>query len=172
MFFKKKTNKNIETADLEFGGSNDSLGKFVFVLNIEDVDNELKIILSGYVEGEKGSGVDEELDEAFKEILKESTPIYPDEDDVYEIVFPSYIIYQVRNESYCSWDDYNIRTGNRLYIYEKSKLLDYFKSVTDCCQSNDGDYYPGEWIHYGIDAEDHIIDIISHEKPIIKKISN
>ena len=74
MFFKKKTNKNIETADLEFGGSNGSLGKFVFVLNIEDVDNELKIILSGYVEGEKGSGVDEELDEAFKEILKESTP--------------------------------------------------------------------------------------------------
>ncbi len=89
---------------------------------------------------------------------------------MYEIVFPSYIIYQVRNESYCSWDEYEIRKGNTLYIYEKSKFLDYFKSVTDCCQSDDGDYYPGEWIHYGIGAEDHIIDIISHEKPIIKKI--
>ena len=171
MFFKRKLNKIDETVELEFGGNNDSLGKFAFVLKIEDVDNELKIIFSGCVEGEKGTGVDEELDEAFKEILKESTPIYPNEDDVYEIIFPSYIIYQVRNESYCSWDDYDIRKGNRLYIYEKSKLLDYFKSVTDCCQSNDGDYYPGEWIHYGIGAEDHIIDIISHEKPTIKKIS-
>ncbi len=58
MFFKKKMNKNIETADLEFGGSNDSFGNFAFVLNIEDIDNELKIVLSGYVKGEKGTGVD------------------------------------------------------------------------------------------------------------------
>ena len=171
MFFKKKMNKNIETADLEFGGSNDSLGTFAFVLNIEDIDNELKIVLSGYVKGEKGTGVDEELDEAVKEILKESTAIYPSEDDVYEIIFPSYIIYQVRNESYCSWDDYEIRKGRHLIVFEKSRLLDYFQIVTDSCQTEEGDFYPGEWKHYGVYGEDHIIDIITHENPIIKKIS-
>ena len=171
MFFKKKINNNIETVNLEFGEGNDSLGKFVFVLNIEDVDNELKIILSGCVEGEKGTDIDDESSEALEEILKESTPIYPSEDDVYEIIFPNYIIYQVRNESYCSWDDYEIRKGRRLIIFEKSRLLDHFQTVTDSCQTEDGDFYPGEWKHYGVYGEDHIIDVITHEKPIIKKIS-
>ena len=171
MFFKRNLNKIDETADLEFGGNNDSLGKFAFVLKIEDVDNELKIIFSGCVEGEKGTNIDDDLDENLKQLLKESTPIYPDGDDVYEIVFPNYIIYQVRNESYCSWDDYEIRKGRRLIVFEKSRLLDHFQTVTDACEAGDGDFYPGEWKHYGVHGEDHIIDVITHEKPVIKKIS-
>jgi len=171
MFFKRKLNKIDETVDLEFGGNNDSLGKFAFVLKIENVDNELKIIFSGCVEGERGTNIDDELDENLKQLLKESTPIYPSADDVYEIVFPNYIIYQVRNESYCSWDDYEIRKGRRLIIFEKSRLLDHFQTITDACQAKDGDFYPGEWKHYGIYGEDHIIDVITHEKPVIKKIS-
>ena len=171
MFFKRKLNKIDKTVNLEFGGNNEHLGKFAFVLKIEDVDNELKIIFSGSAEGEKGTNIDDELDENLKQLLKESTPIYPSEDHVYEIVFSNYIIYQVRNESYCSWDDYEIRKGRHLIIFEKSRLLDYFQIVTDSCQTEDGDFYPGEWKHYGVYGEDHIIDIITHENPIIKKIS-
>ena len=44
MFFKRKLNKIDKTVNLEFGGNNEHLGKFAFVLKIEDVDNELKII--------------------------------------------------------------------------------------------------------------------------------
>lgn len=167
MVFKIKKKK--ETANIEFGGSNESLGRYVFLLNIADIDNELRILLSGYVEGEKGNDIDESLDDETKEILKESTPVYPDTDNVYEIIFPNYIIYQIRNESYCSWDDYEVRKGKSLYIYEKSRFLDYFGSVTDCRKYGDGFCFPGEWTHYGIGAENHIVDIISHEKPTIKK---
>ena len=155
-----------ERTPIAFGSDNAFLGNCVFALNIDDSDNELKILISGSYEGEKGSEVDETLDDNIIDILKEAVPVYQDENKLYEIIFPNYIIYQVRNESYCSYDESEIRKGRRLIIFEKSKLLGYFGSVTDC------GLYPDEWKHYGVYTEDHIIDVITCEKPIIKRVSN
>lgn len=36
-----------------------------------------------------------------------------------------YIMHLTRNESYTVWDDYEIRKGSFLVIFEKSRLLDF-----------------------------------------------
>lgn len=51
-----------------------------------------------------------------------------------------------------------------MHIYEKSRLLEHFKVTMD------SGLLPDKWVHYGVSTENHIIDIISHEKPTIKKI--
>lgn len=53
-----------------------------------------------------------------------------------------------------------------MVIYEKSRLLDYYKNVIFDFDSGTADRR-----HYGICTENHIIDVISNEPPSIKKIS-
>lgn len=165
MFFKISAKQEPKAVDLRFGGDNDALGSYSFVLNIRDIDNELGIIISSSVCGKKGTDIAPGTDKKFKKILKKSTPIYPNESDTYEIVFPDYVIYQVRKESYCSWDDYEIRKGKKLIIYEKSRLLDYYRTAVN------EHLFDGECKHYGISAEHHIIDVISFESPVIRRIN-
>lgn len=84
-----------------------------------------------------------------------------------QIEIKSYIMHLTRNESYTVWDDYEIRKGNYLVIFEKSRLIDFY----DLAIAHTEDYsYPGEGIHYGIYTCDHIIDIIADSTPIITKI--
>ena len=169
---KKDSNMDINEKknSVDFGNNNSCIGDFAFVLKIEDKDNELKILFSGACEGEKGSDIDTELNDTIIESLADSFPVYPNPNEIYEITFTAYITYQVRNESYSSYDENEIRSGKWLILFEKSKFLDYFQNVTDCCQFEDNSFYPGEWKHYGVYSENHIIDIISHKKPIIKKL--
>lgn len=167
MFDKILKNENVS---VKFGSENSQLGGYIFVLETEDIDNELKILISGTYLGEKGAGIDEELNEDLKNLMLESYPVYADENKVYEITFSNYITYQVRNESYCSWDDEEICRGNHLLIFEKSKLLEYFLTVTDCGQFENGDFYPAKWQHFGVYSEDHIIDIIACDEPVIRKV--
>lgn len=82
----------------------------------------------------------------------------------------SNILYQVRNELFCSWDGYELRQGKFFIVFEKSRLLDTLPLITDCQIGDDGEAYPGKWKHYGIYCQNHIIDIISHNEPIIKKL--
>lgn len=99
-----------------------------FVLKISDSsDNELRIILATAKTGDKKSlsTGSPKLDD----ILVNSELIEPDKQNVYEIVFSDYIIYQCRNESYTAFDDTEIRSGKYLVIFEKSKLLDYYQNV-------------------------------------------
>ena len=155
-------NDNIKSDKIEFGSSNDSLGEHTFTLKILDDDEKLKIIIANMVKGKIANN--NESNEIISDLLNENIPINFDRDDIYEIVFPRYIIYQVRNESYCSYDDYEIRKGKTLHIYEKSKFIDYLKTTVDHA------LFPDEWKHYGISSDNHSIDIVSHEKPIIKKV--
>ena len=76
-------------------------------------------------------------------------------------------MYQIRDESYCSFDPEEIRHGRYLITFEKSKLLSYLGSVTDAGQLGDGSFYPGKWTHYGIYSQNHVIDVISHIPPVI-----
>lgn len=145
--------------------------KDAFLRKIEENDyNEVKFTVSFSYCSEKPTEADIE-DNVLKTILKNTVPLYPDDNNTYEIVFDHYILYQTRNESYCSRDDYEIRKGDSFILFEKSRLLDMLPQITDCYMSNDGIYYPGEWKHYGIYCLNHIIDIISCNEPIIRKIS-
>ncbi len=155
---------------LKFGSENKECGDFPFIINIDDTDNVLKILFALPKIGEKGSDIDEDTKDEIKELLKEAYPIYPDEKNIYEITFEDYIFYQVRNESYCTYDDYEIGKGRHLIIYEKSRLLDYVSTATICCKLDNGDFFPGEWKHFEVSSENQIIDVITCVEPIIRKI--
>jgi len=156
---------------VKFGGENERLGRFAYAHRIEDVEGTLRVVLTGTYEGEKGTGISEGLRDDVKEALKESCPLLTNEDEAYEIIFPEYIMYQVRTEEYCSWDEYEIRKGHILCIFERSRLLDYREIAVDCCgELASGGYHPGKWTHYGIYSDFQIIDVITHKEPIIKKI--
>lgn len=53
------------------------------------------------------------------------------EPDQWELVFEDYILYQVRNESFCSFRAEEIRTGKYLAVYERSRLLEYLPTAVD-----------------------------------------
>ena len=121
--------------------------------------------------GKKGEWADKtEKNSTLKELFQDATPVYPDVDEVYEITFEDYIINQTRNESYATYDEYEIRKGNPLIIFEKSRLLDLLPQLTACTSCTDGTFYPEKWTHYGIYCENHVIDVISCSQPKIRKV--
>ncbi|MCQ2481919.1 MAG: hypothetical protein MJ153_00315 [Clostridia bacterium] len=80
------------------------------------------------------------------------------------IEFDSYIMHMTRNESYTSWDNYEVRKGNYLVDFTKSRFNDFYDDVIIHTE----DYsYPGRGHHYGIYTCDHIIDVLSNEVPKI-----
>jgi hypothetical protein len=83
-----------------------------------------------------------------------------------QIKINDYIMHLTRNESYTVWDNYEIRKGNYLIIFEKSRLIDFY----DLAIAHTDDYsYPGRGQHFGIYTCNHIIDIISNSTPIIER---
>lgn len=160
---------------LEFGTENKEITENVkgapFVLSIEDNgDNCLKIVIALPKKGRQGEGAEELLvkdNKKLNDLIMNSYPVYEDMDNVFEITFERYIIYQCRNESYTAYDNSEIRKGNYLIIFEKSKLLNYYKDVIF---DYDFDKEKQNRKHYGIYTENHIIDVISNDPPVISKI--
>ena len=149
---------------IAFGQQDAGHAPFLVSLS-EEFDNALRLVISLSYTGEKGQNFDDMGIPALGEILRECRPIYPDENQTYEILFEGYILYQIRNESYCSWDDYEIRKGTYFILFEKSRLLDALPVLTDC-------QFLSGWKHYGIYCQNHIIDVISCYEPEIKNLNN
>ena len=160
----KKASDNM----IRFGCENNYDAPFIRKIE-ENGFNEIKFIVSLSNRGKKKTVSDVENDQ-LGDILSNAIPVYPDNNETYEIIFENYILYQTRNESYCSWDNYEIQKGKSFIIFEKSRLLDVLPQLTDCQKLKDGTYYPGKWKHYGIYCQNHIVDIISCNEPTIKKI--
>lgn len=145
-----------------------------FLLSMTDhPDNELSVIIALPRKGEEGADLDmtlypPEIADGVKDILLKSYPVYEDPEQVYEIYFKDYIIYQCRNESYTCGDSSEIRTGKYLTIYEKSKLLDYYESVLF---DFDDDETKSNRKHYCIGTVNHVIDVISNDPPTISKVN-
>lgn len=127
---------------IEFGGENKEINKKCktapFMLSLEDTpDNVLRIVIAFPMEGEEGADLDnfpEPYKSRVEDILIHSKPAFEDMDRVYEIIFDDYIIYQNRNESYTSWDDYEVRKGSlirqgngKFYV---SAVFGYYRDIT------------------------------------------
>ena len=162
---------------LEFGGENlevnekSSLAPFLLSLS-DDQNLTLKVVIAFPKDGEAGSNLEsfpEDLRGKVEGLLAKSIPVSADMSQVYEIVFEHYILYQMRNESYTSWDEYEVRKGNYLILFEKSRLLDYYEDVIFNFDSEE--IKKTQRKHYGIYTENHILDIISNEPPKIRRIS-
>lgn len=81
------------------------------------------------------------------------------------IDFDWYIAYSVRNEGYTVKDEYEVAVGTAFQIYTKSRYLDFIDLSTIA-----SDDHPGPFKHYGINALNHIIDIVSTEPPTIIEV--
>ena len=156
---------------LEFGGENNEVNLYSrlapFIVSINDnPDNELRIVIAlpVSINGCKPDYSNPEINN----ILSDAVMVAADTDRMYEIKFETYIIYQCRNESYTYYDSNEIIKGKYLVVFEQSALLDYYKNVIF-----DRDVYfdTSNRKHYGIVTENHIIDIISNDTPIITPLN-
>ena len=139
-----------------------------YILNINDnIDNVLKIIVSLPYSGEKGSEASNTGNKDLDEILKEAYPVLIDYNEIYEITFESYIMYQTRNESFAYLDENSKVLGEYFTIIKNSSYLKMVKNITFY-----NDIFDDKYMHYGIFSWNHIIDIISAEEPKIAKLEN
>lgn len=151
---------------IEFGNENIEMTKGTFLVKLEEgEENRLKIVILLSTCGDVGENIPHDTKDVIRRILKKTRPVYPDDENTYEIYFDNYVMYQVRNESFAAFDKDETRKGKRLIIFEKSKLLDYMKQVIWA-----DDDYIGQYKHYGIYTENQIIDVISHVEPTIRKL--
>ena len=162
---------------IQFGGNNEEITKNCpnapFLLSLEDdPDGRLRIVIALPQRGEEGEGVDELKkiscleNKDIQNMLAKSYPVFEDMNNVYEIIFESYIIYQCRNESYTAYDNTEQRKGNYLIEFEKSNLFEYYQNIIF---DFDSDETKARRKHYGIYTENHIIDVISNEVPTIRR---
>jgi hypothetical protein len=139
-----------------------------YILNINDnVDNVLKIIVSLPYSGEKGSEASNTGNKDLDEILKKAYPVLIDYNEIYEITFESYIMYQTRNESFTYPDEKSKVLGEYFTIIKNSSYLKMVKSITFYY-----DMFGDKYTHYGILSWNHVVDIISAEEPKIVKLEN
>ena len=99
-----------------------------YILNINDnTDNVLKIIVSLPYSGEKGSEASNTGNKDLDEILKKAYPVLIDYNEIYEITFESYIMYQTRNESFAYLDENSKVLGEYFTIIKNSSYLKMVK---------------------------------------------
>lgn len=80
---------------------------------------------------------------------------------VFEITWPSYIAYSVRNESYAQNGDDEF-DGRLFRLCSKSHFLDYLASATFATSD-----YPGPFRHWSIACLNHVIDVVSQVEPTL-----
>ena len=72
-----------------------------------------------------------------------------------------------RNESYTAWNDDEIRQGNYLIVFTRSRLIDAYD---DLIIHTENYSWLGRGTHYGVYTADHIIDVLSDSTPIITRL--
>ena len=132
----------------------------------ETPDNELHIRISAAYIGDVEPKIPDGLEQTVSSVVAKCRPILPSSKAI-DIRFVNYIMYQVRNESYCHFDSKSARNGNYLATYEKSDLLEYLMVATDVQQGSDGNLYPAPWVHYSVFTQNQVIDIVSHCEPVV-----
>lgn len=83
----------------------------------------------------------------------------------YEIYFNTYAAYSIIDESFYMFKDNQERLGRLLCIYSKSNYIEYIRMNTIVEHIREG-----ELKHYAINCLNHIIDIITIDEPVIKKL--
>lgn len=151
-----------------FGEENFEINSAPFLVKALEEENSIRFIVALPVQSKTRTDINDTGIPVLNKILKESFSIYPDENNLYEILFEDYVFHITRNESYTYWDDYEIRNGKYFIIFDKSRLLDYLPQLVE--PEIVTAYYPNRWKHYGIYCQNHIIDVIATKKPKIKNI--
>ena len=102
-----------------------------FLLTLcEEDENELHITIC-CAKAEPNAQTPSTGNAALDDTLAHCTPLSPDENAKIELIFENYLLYQVRNESYCVFDADEVRSGTYLCTFERSQLLDYLPRAID-----------------------------------------
>ena len=155
---------------ISFGNERENINSAPFLIKaVEKQEDSITFMVSFARRGEKKAGTDDESIPLLNEILADSAPLYPDANSTYEITFEDYILYMTRNESYTSWDRYEIRHGRYFILFERSRLLERLPEFVECglIQAAGANTYK----HYGIYCQNHIVDIITAHDPVIQWLS-
>src|SRR5665213_378142 len=128
--------------------------KWIYLREIgEPVDNTLRIV----IEEAKADGPPKDCEVVPGKVVSGLRDIKTDENcQAFEIVWPSYVAYSVRNESFCMIDKLEVSDGRLFCLYSKSHFLDFVARATFA--STD---YPGPLRHWGINCLNHILDVVS-----------
>ena len=88
-----------------------------FLLTLcEEDENELHITIC-CAKAEPNAQTPSTGNAALDDILAHCTPLCPDENAKIELIFENYLLYQVRNESYCVFDADEVRGGTYLCTF-------------------------------------------------------
>lgn len=90
-----------------------------FLCKLEEAyDNELHITIMCATTGSCADAHEVCENMALEQILSHCKPIESNPEQSFEIIFKNYIMYQVRNESFCSYDSDEIRSGKFMIAYK------------------------------------------------------
>jgi hypothetical protein len=119
------------------------------------------------VEEAKADGPPEDITIAGKIISGTRSIESGDSCRLFELLWPSYIAYGVRNESYTSWDELEVFEGRMLREYSVSHFRNYVAKGTFA--SND---YPGPLRHWCLLCLNHLVDVIGCDEPEIRLLNH
>ncbi|HEY9104705.1 hypothetical protein [Chitinimonas sp.] len=123
----------------------------------EPSENRLRLVVTTTVPGDTG-------------LLHRPGHAVPAQDgaqQVFELLWPSYIGYSVLNEEYVSADRYECFEGRLLVRYQRSHYMDYMAAASFATTD-----YPGPLQHWGLFCVDHVINIASTEAPRIRVLES
>ena len=84
---------------------------------------------------------------------------------LFELVWPSYVAYGVRNESFTSSDDAEEFEGRNFRLYSKSHFRDYVARGTFAT-----DEHPGPLRHWCVVCLDHLLDVVGCAEPELRRV--
>jgi hypothetical protein len=137
--------------------------KYMFLRECwEPEENALKVV----IEEAKADGPPKDLEVLPGKIIRGTVAIQSDPScQMFELLWPSYVAYCVRNESYTSWDDEEVFEGRHFRVYSKSHFRDYVARGTFAT-----DEYPGPLQHWSVVCENHLVDVVGSREPEMRRL--
>jgi hypothetical protein len=128
----------------------------------EPEENALRLV----IEEAKADGPPEDIEVLPGKVISGTLAIESDDScRVFELVWPTYVCYSVRNESFCTMDKAEAWEGRLFCLYSKSHFLDYVSRATFASAD-----YPGPLRHWGVNCLNHIIDVVSVSEPKVRRV--
>lgn len=156
---------------IEFGSDFDQSAAPPFIRHLWETRAgvlHIMVSLASLVEQEQRHGSE---DLAVDELLGHFRPVTADANCTYEIIFEDYMLWQTCGKFCARWKE-RIGTGKYFSIFSQSPLLDKLPYLALCQKTQDGIVLPDRYIHYGIFAQERVVDVITCKEPIIIKRNN
>ncbi len=154
---------------IEFGSDFDQSAAPPFIRHLwESRAGALHIMVSLASVGEQGPEYGSK-DPAVDALLGRCRPVMADASCTYEIIFEDYVLFQTCSRPCARWDE-RIGTGKYFAVFSQSALLAELPQLALCQKTWDGIPLPNkQYTHYGILAQERVVDIITHKEPTIIK---